>query len=266
MKLGSYILFILFTLCSLVPCIVLAQATPRTTKYPVKVKVKPSVKPKSTFRPAAKPTTKPNTATQPIKPAVSPQPSAQPIPTAVAADKPVSVVPDTTFGVGSNVLNLGIGVGSPFSYDTDLYNVGSFGSFGGNTSSWPAISLSYERGIKSIGPGTAAVGIFIGYQTTNVTFGSLKVKHHSTVADLRGAFHFPVPARIDGYCGLGLGIRHVSTAYETSDQQLDSPPNVNYINLGIFIGGRYFFNDKVGAFAELGYDQTFLKVGLTARF
>jgi hypothetical protein len=33
-----------------------------------------------------------------------------------------------------------------------------------------------------------------------------------------------------------------------------------------FVGARYFFTDKMGAFSELGYDMSYLKVGLSARF
>ena len=35
---------------------------------------------------------------------------------------------------------------------------------------------------------------------------------------------------------------------------------------GIFLGGRYLFTDKIGAFAELGYDMSYLKLGLTGKF
>jgi hypothetical protein len=34
----------------------------------------------------------------------------------------------------------------------------------------------------------------------------------------------------------------------------------------LFIGGRYFVSNTVGAFVEVGYDVSYLKAGLTARF
>ena len=33
----------------------------------------------------------------------------------------------------------------------------------------------------------------------------------------------------------------------------------------IFVGGRYYLLSNLGVFAELGYDQTYLKVGITGK-
>ena len=38
------------------------------------------------------------------------------------------------------------------------------------------------------------------------------------------------------------------------------------VRLGAFVGGKYYFNDKIGAFAELGYGISVLQIGLAGRF
>ena len=156
-------------------------------------------------------------------------------------------------------MNLGIGVGNRYGYGT--------GFLGGSSSVTPAISLSYERGLIPLGPGVLGVGGFVGYQGATYDFGGGdRWKYTDVIVTVRGAFHYPVSPQIDAYGGLGLGLRYAGVSFEGSNFGGLGVASVNELASGLFVGGRYFFNEKIGGFAELGYDQTYLKVGLTARF
>ncbi|MBF9142353.1 outer membrane beta-barrel protein [Hymenobacter properus] len=232
----------------------LAQAAKPAAKPAPKTLAKPAARPaaKPAAKPAPKPAPAPRVAAQPA-PAPAPAPVPAPAPAAAAA----VVGP---FGVGTNAVNLGIGVGSRYSYGA--------GFFGGSSSVSPALSLSYERGILPLGPGVLGVGGLVGYQSASYDFGGGdKWKYTDIVVMVRGAFHYPVNEKFDAYGGLGLGVRRAGVSYSGGSiyGSLGSASGTEFIP-GFFVGGRYFFTESIGAFAELGYDQTYLKVGLAAKF
>jgi len=164
-----------------------------------------------------------------------------------------------SFGPGTNALNLGIGLGNRYSYGG--------GFLGGSSSVSPALSLSYERGVVALGPGVLGVGGFVGYQGANYDLGGGdKWKYSDLIVTVRGAFHYPVSDKFDAYGGLAPGMRRLSVSFEGKGLGgLDAAGSTDVAS-GLFVGGRYFFTPGIGAFAEAGYDQTFLKVGLTAKF
>ena len=214
--------------------------------------------PKPVVRPAAKPTAKP--APKPA-PAVAAAPKAAPAPAPAPAAAPAARAAssgDKPFDVGTNVVNLGIGLGNRYGYGS--------GFFGGNSSVSPAISVSYERGVMPLGPGVLGVGIFAGYQGASYNLGSDKWKYTDVIVTLRGAFHYPVLPQFDAYGGLGLGLRHAGVSFTGSGVYDFGEASSNEVALGLFAGGRYYFTPSIGAFAELGYDQTYLKAGLALKF
>jgi hypothetical protein len=162
--------------------------------------------------------------------------------------------------VGTNAVNLGIGLGSRYSYGT--------GIFGGSSSVSPAVSLSYERGIMPLGPGVLGVGGIVAYQGASYDLGGGdKWKYTDIVVQVRGTFHYPVNEKFDAYGGVGLGVRRAGVSFSGSSiyGSIGSVSGTEFLP-GIFVGGRYFFTESIGAFAELGYDQTYLKIGLSAKF
>ncbi|MGI4866934.1 MAG: hypothetical protein ACRYFZ_23650 [Janthinobacterium lividum] len=227
---------------------------------------KPTAKPatKPVAKPAAKPTAKPVAKPAPVaKAPVTPPPAAPPTPAArPAAPTKASTKASSKeepFGVDDNALNLGIGLGNRYGYGTAF--------FGGSSSVSPAISLSYERGFMQLGPGVLGLGAFVGYQGASYDLGGGdKWKYTDLIVTLRGAFHYPVTPQFDAYGGVGLGVRHAGASYEGSGYGGVSSSSSNEFASGLFVGGRYFFTPSIGAFAELGYDQTFLKIGLSAKF
>lgn len=234
--------------CAALPLVGQAQTAVR--KSAPRAVAKPA---SPTAKPAAKPA--PAVATQPAavaKPA--PAPAVAPALAARAASPQAG-----PFGVGTSVVNLGIGLGNRYSYGT--------GFFGGSSSVTPAISLSYERGVLPLGPGVLGVGAFVGYQGASYDLGGGdKYKFTDLIVTVRGAFHYPVTPQFDAYGGLALGVRHAGVSFEGSSQYAYGASGASEFASGLFLGGRYFFSDKLGGFAELGYDQTFLKIGLAAKF
>ncbi|GAB3013506.1 hypothetical protein [Spirosoma pulveris] len=74
-------------------------------------------------------------------------------------------------------------------------------------------------------------------------------------------------SNFDPYIGASLGFRHAKyrDSYGYSYSDYGSGYNSG-IWLGIHAGARYLFSPKIGAFAEVGYGVSALKLGLTAKF
>lgn len=223
---------------------------------------KPAAKPVA--KPAAKPMAKPAAATPAPRPAPAPAPT--PAPAAPPARKAAaSSSSGDPFEVGTNALNIGIGFGSRYSFGTLGYG---YLGLGGSSSVSPAFSVSFERGIIQAGPGVVGAGIFVGYQGASYDYGGGdKLKYRDIVVMLRGAFHYPVTDKFDAYGGVGLGVRHSNRSgeglFSSTYTNLDSPTE---FASGLFVGGRYYLTPNIGVFSELGYDQSFIKIGLAAKF
>jgi hypothetical protein len=170
-----------------------------------------------------------------------------------------------SFAKGSTAINLGIGLGIGYGYS-------SFG-FAGNSSSSPAISLSVERGIvEGIGPGVISVGGLVGYKSYTYKYAvlndSYKASWNNIYIATRGAYHYNFTAnpKVDTYAGVSLAVRIESYSNNYSGTaETDSYGGAN-LEGGIFLGGRYLLTDNIGAFAELGYDMSYLKLGVTSKF
>ncbi|SFQ71266.1 hypothetical protein [Hymenobacter arizonensis] len=220
------------------------KPTPKRTARPASTAPKPAAKPTSTPAPPARPTT-------------PPEPAAEAEPSLLETVLPTTFA-GGPFVAGDQVLNFGIGVGSRSNYESK--------AIGGSPSASPALSLSYERGLLTIGPGVLGAGILAGYQRASYALGNGgNWKYTDVLVALRGAFHYPVLPEFDAYGGLGVGLLYTRASFEGS---IASPDAGNSVKLrpGIFVGGRYFLLENLGVFTELGYDQTYLKVGITGKF
>src|SRR5690606_40595896 len=70
---------------------------------------------------------------------------------------------------------------------------------------------------------------------------------------------------LDVYGGAMLGYNIVKYSSDGDDMAMVN----NYgsgMGLSGFLGSRWFFSDKIGAYAELGYGVSVLNVGLTFKF
>ncbi len=157
------------------------------------------------------------------------------------------------FSQGTNVINAGIGIGGNFYY-------GGLGS----SSQGLGLNVSYERGIWETGDfGIVSLGGYLGYKSykSDYYFGN-SYSYNYTIIGVRGAFHYIGldVENLDVYGGamLSYNIASIDNGYAGG---LDSRPSAT-----IFVGGRWYFTENFGVFAEAGYGVAFLSVGAAFRF
>lgn len=150
------------------------------------------------------------------------------------------------FQQGTNIINVGIGFGT---------------SLAGSGSARPAISASFEHGMWDVGgPGVISLGGYIGNTGYKYNFGGMKQSWNYTIIGLRSAYHyngFTDAPNLDVYGGAMLSYNFVKLS-----GVLGSSASSGDIGLNAFVGGRYMFSEKFGAFAELGYGISTLNVGV----
>lgn len=166
---------------------------------------------------------------------------------------------DLAYEKGTNVLNIGLGLGRA----VRSYNYAWWGYSGLGAS----LNASYDIGIHdyfSVGPyvGVGRYGISRGWNMTAIAFGA------------RGSFHYVALAnealdlglnedKLDLYVTLVIGGEIISTNIdnEVFNSAFDGGFGVDY---GTLLGGRYLFNERFGVFSELGYGALSVwTIGLT---
>lgn len=148
------------------------------------------------------------------------------------------------FREGSSILHAGIGLGSPFVYKNSNINV-------------PPIHASLEFGVRD----KIGLGAMVGYTSS----GDQNWEFSYIIAGLRGSYHFIDHDKADLYAGLLMGYNAASAGPANGDGN-GSGPDAGGFALGIYAGGRYMFNKKIGAFAELGYNISWVSLGACAKF
>ncbi len=152
----------------------------------------------------------------------------------------------------SKVLNLGIGLGSMI-YTGTYYRT-----------TIPPVSASLEFGVADnvLEKGSIGVGPYVGFAGNKYSFGGEVVKYTHVLIGARGSFHYPLVKKLDTYTGLLLGYDVVSST--------GNVPNYALYSSGViwswYIGGRYWFNDKVAGLLELGYGIAYLNLGVAFKF
>lgn len=139
---------------------------------------------------------------------------------------------------GTKFVNLGIGVGG---YGGIVYGGGAV-----------AVTGSFEAGV--------APSITVGGIASFRSFSGIG-SYYSIGA--RGSYHFNellnlTEDKLDLYAGLGL----IYSGFSYKDSYL-SNSSYGGVDLGLHIGGRYFFSNNVGGFAEVGYGVAPLQLGVT---
>jgi hypothetical protein len=256
-----------------------AQTAP--AKAPARKPVKKAAQspPTSTNKLLPSSTSSPARTTTPTRTAASPSPSspstsparpnssALPAPVPVAAPSPAPVVTqqrtNTGRSRGRSVSSGGLG----FHEGDKLLNIGV-----GLSSYYYGhpIGLSYEVGITE----DISVGGQLDYNSGSYDdyYGyNYRYRYSAYYLGARGSYHFNRVLninenKIDLYAGLGLGYR----SFKWNDSYYGSGYGYSYgsgLFLNYFIGGKYYFTNKVGAFLELGYTGlSSSRVGLAVKF
>jgi hypothetical protein len=164
------------------------------------------------------------------------------------------------FHQGDKMLNVGLGLSSYY-YGTPI---GLSFESGINDNVSIGVQLDYNSGSYNDYYNAGYYGGYYYSSRYNYSWG-----YTAYYLGARGSYHLNEALKIrdkniDLYVGLGLGYQSFkwkdsSYGYGTS---YDSGIFFNY-----FVGGKYFFNDKLGAFVELGYTGlSSSRVGLAVKF
>ncbi len=160
------------------------------------------------------------------------------------------------FQTGDMVGNLGVGFG--------------WYGYGYGATSLPAFSLSLEKGIKDIeNIGPLSIGGIVGFKHASYAWQtSYNWSWNDIIIAARGAIHYDLfkVDKLDTYGGVALGVRLQSYSYYTYNANLDyvkAHDNYTHGLFALYVGGRYYFTDKLAAFGELGYGLGYLTLGLS---
>jgi hypothetical protein len=174
----------------------------------------------------------------------------------------------------------GFANGQAFTKESWVGNLGfGFGwySYGYSVSSFPAISVSLEKGVWDIEDvGVISLGGTAGWKYAKYDWSYLNRTYDWSWTDFiiaaRGTIHprFIDNDKVDLYGGLALGLRfetykyyHNFTINKEPEEYTDN--NTNPL-IAIFVGGRYYFSDHFGVFGELGYGLGYLTLGVSYKF
>ena len=149
---------------------------------------------------------------------------------------------------GDKLLNAGIGLSS---------------YYGGGL----PIGASFEVGITD----EISVGAQIDFYTWGYNFGGYKWRYTFVPVAVRGSYHVNEllnlnNEKLDLYGGLALGYYISSFKDNSGYSGLYNNAYGNQVLFGVHLGGRYYFKPNLGAFAEVGYGVSALKLGVTFKF
>ena len=151
------------------------------------------------------------------------------------------------FQKGTTAINAGIGLGSYYSGITI-----------------PPLSISLDYGVADNlingNNGSISVGGFAGYTASSHTYGAYKSTFSYIALGGRGAFHYQFAPKLDTYAGMMISYDIISTPDSWANYVWSYGSRVDW---SIFLGARYFFTEKIGGFAELGYGFYNLNLGVT---
>ncbi|PRD49297.1 hypothetical protein [Sphingobacterium haloxyli] len=144
-----------------------------------------------------------------------------------------------SFQKGDKMLNVGVGI------------AGGFGI---------PVGLSYEQAVSD----RISVGAYAAFSTEKESFGGYgNWKYTHILAAARGSYHLKVNStKFDPYGGIMLGYNIASVKWDGDDDAPFSASAGGFLWAG-HIGSRYWFSEKFGAFAEIGYGAAVLNIGVT---
>ncbi len=165
----------------------------------------------------------------------------------------VATIAQNTFNQGDKVINLGIGFGSTL-YTGSYY-----------TNKTPPISGAFEIGIKdNLFDDKSSIGIggYLGYTGAKWEQSGYGWKYSNIILGARGALHYQLIDNLDTYTGLMVGYNMVSSSAIGSGAYGGSTALGSGLRASWFLGGRYYFTEKVAGLLELGYGVSYLNLGI----
>lgn len=124
------------------------------------------------------------------------------------------------------------------------------------------LSISGEAGIvrNVLEKGTIGVGGFIGYSSNEYT----DYEYKDIMVGAKGYYHYPFLPKLDTYAGLIIGYDFNSYKYIGSGSNIVTPLKSG-IFYSWFLGGKYYFMEKIAGMLEIGYGITYLNIGIALK-
>jgi len=149
---------------------------------------------------------------------------------------------------GTNFVNAGIGIGS-----YGLYGTGGL-----------PLTASFEHGLSK----NISAGLEAGYIQRKYVDGW---KYSYFMIGVRASYHFNellkvTDPKLDVYGGAGLLYRHFKIKYTGEWNEYYGKATDGDVTVDLHAGARYLFNNNLGAFAEVGYGISPLKLGVSLKF
>jgi len=138
----------------------------------------------------------------------------------------------------------------------------------------PAGQVAVEVGMWEVGPGVITLGgevggTFYSFTGTDSRYGpgtTYKYNYTELVIAARGAYHYGWNVQgLDTYGGVAAGPRFTIFSYQLlasyTGPVIGEPTSVGYGG-GVFMGASYFFTELLGVNAELGFNITYVQIGM----
>lgn len=161
---------------------------------------------------------------------------------------------DPIFVKGDKVVSVGLGLGGGYLYSGSGYKM-----------TFPPLTGSFEVGVKDdvLEKGSLGLGGVLGYTGYKWEYNNnYGWKYSNIIIGGRGYFHYPLISKLDTYTGLTLGYNIASSTYYGSGTPFDDTSSYGGFIWAWFVGGRYYFNEKVAGLLELGYGVSYLTIGV----
>lgn len=130
---------------------------------------------------------------------------------------------------------------------------------------FPSFPITFEYVLKDdlVGNKLAiGVGGYIGYCSSKETYYDY-LKNSKLLFGARSYFHYALVPNLDSYAGIFLGYRNETDSYKSSD--FNEKENTGFFTANLFIGGRYFFNDRFAGTVELGWGLSIFTLGMAVK-
>jgi hypothetical protein len=141
----------------------------------------------------------------------------------------------------------------------------------------PPLTVSLDYALRDDwGPGIFTVGGSIGVSryanerswNNSGTTEYYGYKYTSTIFGARTTYHYPLFKGFDTYIGAMAGFRiNTNNDYGTwPDNPDEFDTDAGFIPVGrIFLGAKYYFNEKLAGYGELGYGISYVTLGVSVK-
>ena len=170
----------------------------------------------------------------------------------VSAQDKKNLYSDVPFKKGTKLASLALGI--------------SIDNYYGQIKPHPMPILIYDQGFfDNVGIGNIGLGGIATCKFLRQKYPASKYVAHTNnfYFGVRGTYHFTFLTKqnnnFDPYAGIMLGIK-VSNTEDTYYQYKSG--TATSLAKGIFIGARYRLDDRFSAFSELGYNISFISIGI----